>query len=245
MKKFMLGFLLGAVIFSGIVYAANYEALPVTFSVYVNGSLFTATPGAVAINGSTFLPLRAIGEALGVQVNWNQEKFRVEVGTPPVEAQPNGKTYAAGMYKVGSDIPAGDYLIMTNESTYMEVTSDSTGSFESILQNANFDNSHYVNIITGQYLSFSKGTAYPMATAPILKPVAGKYLEGMYKIGRDISPGEYKVVSTGSYGGYYAILSGLSGEIDDIETNGNIEGTIYLTLTSGYVELSSAYIVAK
>ena len=245
MKRFLLGFLLGAVIFSGIVYAANYEAVPVTFSVYVNGSLFTATPGAVAINGSTFLPLRAIGDALGVQVVWNQDKFRVEVGTPPVEAQPAGKTYAAGMYKVGSDIPAGDYLIITNESTYLEVTSDSTGSFASIIHNANFENSQYINIKSGQYLSFSNGTAYPFATAPVLKPVAGKYLEGMYKIGRDISPGEYKVVPTSSYGGYYAVLNGLSGDTSDIDSNDNFTSSIYLTLTSGYIELSGAYITAK
>lgn len=245
MKKFLLGFLLGAVIFSGIVYAANYEALPVTFSIYVDGKLFASEPGAVAIDGRTFLPLRAIGDALGVQVEWNQDKFRVEVGTPPVDEQPTSITFNAGMYKVGTDIPQGDYLIVTNESTYLEVTSDSTGSFESILYNANFENSQYINIKSGQYLMFRKGTAYPIDTAPVLKPIAGKYLAGMYKIGRDIPPGEYKVVPTESNSGYYEILKGLSGDFDDLETNGIVENTIYLTLSSGYVEVSRAYIIAK
>lgn len=81
MKKFICGFLSGALIFGGIgAFAASYIANPAGFKVLVNGKEFTSDPPAMVINDRTYLPLRAIGDALGVPVNWNEELGQAEVG---------------------------------------------------------------------------------------------------------------------------------------------------------------------
>ena len=84
MKKFVTGFIVGAIICSMLgAFAVSYIAEPVTFKVMVNGKEFVSESPALAINGSTYLPLKATGEALGVPVKWNSDLFQVEVGTSP------------------------------------------------------------------------------------------------------------------------------------------------------------------
>ena len=81
MKKIIIGFVLGALVFSVITAAAvSYVANPVDFKVMVNGQEFVSDPPALEVNGSTYLPLRAMGNALGVPVNWNEELRQAEVG---------------------------------------------------------------------------------------------------------------------------------------------------------------------
>ena len=81
MKKFISGALTGAVLTSTIAFAASYVAQDATFKVFVNGKEFTSDPPALVVEGRTYLPLRAIGDALGVPVNWNAELNQAEVGT--------------------------------------------------------------------------------------------------------------------------------------------------------------------
>ena len=89
MKRFICGFLAGATLFATAgVLAVQYAANPVDFKVLVNGKEFTSDPPALEVNGRTYLPLRAMGEALGVPVSWNEELRQVEVGnSAPVAAE--------------------------------------------------------------------------------------------------------------------------------------------------------------
>ena len=81
MKKFIAGFIIGAMIFGVIgVFAASYVANPVTFKVLVNGEEFTSDPPPLVVEGRTYLPLRAMADALDVPVNWNEELRQAEVG---------------------------------------------------------------------------------------------------------------------------------------------------------------------
>lgn len=84
MKKYISGFILGVLTTVGITVFAeevkSFIAEKATFDVYVAGEKFESDKPAVVIDGSTYLPLRATGEALGVPVEWNAEKRRVEVG---------------------------------------------------------------------------------------------------------------------------------------------------------------------
>lgn len=81
MKKFVFGFIIGAVIFGTLgVIAASYIANPVDFKVIVNGKEFVSDPPALEVEGRTYLPLRAIADALNVPVNWNEELRQAEVG---------------------------------------------------------------------------------------------------------------------------------------------------------------------
>lgn len=81
MKRFLVGFLSGALIFGTVgAFAASYIANPAGFKVVVNGEEFTSDPPAMVINDRTYLPLRAIGDALGVPVAWNDALQQAEVG---------------------------------------------------------------------------------------------------------------------------------------------------------------------
>lgn len=88
MKRFITGFLVGALMFGMIGAAAvSYVANSADFKVMVNGKEFISDPPALVVEGKTYLPLRSMGEALGVPVNWNEELRQAEVGNQaPVAA---------------------------------------------------------------------------------------------------------------------------------------------------------------
>lgn len=74
------------------------------------------------------------------------------------KADENGN-YGEGMYRVGIDIPAGEYKVTCKigDSCYVEVNSDSTGSFRSIVSNENVETFYYISVETGQYLTVDGG----------------------------------------------------------------------------------------
>lgn len=89
MKKFLSGVIVGAIIFGMAgAFATSYIANPVGFKVLVNGKEFVSDPPALEVEGRTYLPLRAMGDALGVPVVWNEELGQAEVGnSAPVAAE--------------------------------------------------------------------------------------------------------------------------------------------------------------
>ena len=80
MKKFIIGVVTGAVLASTAALAASYVAEPAPFKVIVNGKEFNSDPPALVVEGRTYLPLRAIGDALSIPVEWNEDLNQAEVG---------------------------------------------------------------------------------------------------------------------------------------------------------------------
>ncbi len=78
MKKFMT-VIFFALLFSVSVYAADEVA------VIVNGEPLDADAEAEIIDGRTFVPLRAIAEALGAEVEWKQESRGITLRTENAE----------------------------------------------------------------------------------------------------------------------------------------------------------------
>lgn len=155
----------------------------------------------------------------------------------PKETESAG--YSGGMYKIGADMPAGEYLI-TSAGGYLEVSSDSSGSLDSIITNDNYTNRTYITVQEGQYLKFD-GTAIPVADAAGYTASGGTYPEGMYLVGKDIPAGEYKISSSGR--GYYEVSANSSGTLDAIITNENFDSDVYLTVSDGqYLKLNRAQI---
>ena len=70
---------------------------------------------------------------------------------PQEESQPT--YYGEGMYKVGVDIPAGEYNVQANagERGYIEVSADASG--DSIITNDIFNNNTYISVSDGQFLT--------------------------------------------------------------------------------------------
>lgn len=116
MKKFITGVITGAILTSTIALAVSYVAEPASFKVLVNGKEFTSDPPAMVINDRTYLPLRAVGDALGVPVEWNEELRQAEVGTyVPASTNTN----------VSIDVQSNDKWKMTYKGckTYDEISS--------------------------------------------------------------------------------------------------------------------------
>lgn len=85
MKKYLAGFILGTLLTTGLtVFADEVKSLiaeKATFEVFVGNEKFESDKPIAVINGSTYLPLKDTGEALGVPVQWNEKDRRVEIGT--------------------------------------------------------------------------------------------------------------------------------------------------------------------
>ena len=153
---------------------------------------------------------------------------------------PSVKKYPAGMYKVGTDIPAGLYVLTagTSYSGYYEVTSDSSGSFDSILYNENFNGRCYLELKNGQYVELTRCTAIAFDDAEPLSPMSGTLSGDWLKVGFDIAPGEYKITAT-SGNGYFAVYSCAASDFAHIVTNDNFTGSKYITVKAGqYLQLT-------
>lgn len=170
-------------------------------------------------------------------------------GTVPEQTTTEAAAFNAGMYKIGTDLPAGEYILITNSilPAYLQVSSDSTGSLESIISNDNFSGNRYVTVTDGQYLEFTGSKGYPQDKAPSLVPADKTYSEGMYKVGKDIDAGEYKVIpDEAAIPAYVEVSKDSSGILGSIVSNDNFQAEKYVTIAQGqYIKLVGCHINAK
>lgn len=156
------------------------------------------------------------------------EGNKTELGTKP---------YPAGAYKVGTDIPADEYLFVCTGSSiaYFCVSSDSNQ--DDIIENENFANCFFATLEDGQYL-VAKRCSFVNADSYSLSVDASYFEEGVYRVGIDIPSGEYKLSATeGSYG-YYCVYENSTVPFD-IVTNDNFESSAYVTVAAGqYLQIS-------
>ena len=87
---------------------------------------------------------------------------------------------------------------------------------------------------------------YPIDKAPVLSAKDNIYSEGMYKVGRDIAAGEYKVVPTGTVGSYIEVAKDSKGVLESIVSNDNFTAEKYVTIKDGqYIKLVECYLTTK
>lgn len=201
--------------------------------------LFSSCAGA----GDQQMPKQHDNTAPGIQSN---QITNTPVPSPVIKEA----GFASGMYKIGQDMPAGEYKLFSTGGlagiSYFEIAKDSTNTLESIIANDNFFSFTYVTVTEEQYFKFTDARAVPAGDAEKSGPVDGKYSSGMYKVGVDIPAGEYKVLpnedSTLGYG-YFEITNSSRHAFDDIVSNDNFEDSRYVTLKDGqYLKLSEAHI---
>lgn len=167
-----------------------------------------------------------------------KEETKEEQAEESEPEEPQVQTWSEGMYKVGTDIPAGEYVLIATTSGYFEIDSDSTGTLDSIIANDNFNTNTIVTISDGQYFTLTRCVAYNINEAPALDTTK----EGMFKVGKDLPAGEYKIHSDES--GYVEVSSNSSHVLDSIVSNDNFTGDSYITVSDGqYLTLTRAYIV--
>ncbi len=164
----------------------------------------------------------------------NQKKHADNVKQNPIVEQKKVDVVSPGMYKVGKDILANEYIITGHGMIYMQAAKDSTGSFDSIIFNDNFENRTWVTLKSGQYFTF-KGDAvmYPAGNieAHKVKLIKDKYYPpGMYKAGVDLPPGEYKLYPRKDMPGYVSLSNFSSHDSKDILMNDNFRSARYITV---------------
>jgi hypothetical protein len=147
----------------------------------------------------------------------------------PVE---NGWT--SGTFKAGKDIPCGTYVLISDTgSGYYAVLEGTAGS--NIICNDCFGNITYINVSEDTYLEISGCRVVPYSEETIYTVIGNGYVTGMYKVGKDLPAGQYKL--TAISGGYYAIYNTPQGKI--ISNNYFGRGTVYVTVEQGqYIRLS-------
>lgn len=178
----------------------------------------------------------------------NTEDAATEAPTeaPTEEPETDFTKIAAGMYKIGTDMPAGEYKLFTDGkgTAYFEISKDSSGEATSIIANDNYFNFTYVTLQDGQYFEFSDAYAVPIVEAMAYKLVEGRYIPGFYKIGFDIPAGEYKLIfDTNQLYGYYARLTDSNHILDSMIINDNFDEDKNITVNDGeYLHITGSYI---
>lgn len=152
-------------------------------------------------------------------------------------------SYDAGTYEVGKDIPAGEYVIIS-EFAYFERSKDLEDEIDSIIVNGFVVNRTIITISKGEYFEFTEGIAYPIAKAPKVTVTSDKLPEGMYKIGLDLPAGKYKVVATDddcyveiAKDSTHSMYSVVANSIFDGEKHVTVKDGQYLTVNYGYIEI--------
>lgn len=114
----------------------------------------------------------------------------------------NPKSYDAGEYKAGVDIPAGEYFFWTGEMLVpgsIKVNGDSCLSGELYCMTVQLNE---WDTLVSDYRFTAAENISP------IKATGGVLISGKYKIGKDIAPGTYQIAPSdqGGEGRYYSIF---------------------------------------
>lgn len=163
------------------------------------------------------------------------------------------RTESMTTYKVGADIEAGEYLIISDNSTstdsFIKISTDNIGTSESTLYSARFENNEhmYTTITDNQYLIIKGATFYTLDDAPSIIPEDGVYKNGQFKVGTDIPAGEYTyIVDKNDSSAFIEVSTSSIYDVDNIilSETPTVDGSI--TLTDGqYLTLQGVHIETK
>ncbi len=134
MKRIMRNILITVLIIITAVpaSAATYQLVTANYPINVNGQKIAVQP--LNLNGTTYLPLRSISEAVVVPIEWNSAKKSVEINTVDLDRlkeactliiASNGETYqqGSGVY-VDYDQVLTAYHVVKENRTQIRTTVD-------------------------------------------------------------------------------------------------------------------------
>jgi hypothetical protein len=149
----------------------------------------------------------------------------------------------AGMYMVGSELPAGEYIIEgTGSIAYYQISSDSSGEFDSIIVNDTFGRGAYVYVIVqdGDYIKVEGGRMASADSLTVTPKDMGDIPPSTYKVGKDIPAGEYKLNPTDGLA-YWERSSNPRNSISGIIANDALTESAYVTVRDGeYFKITGA-----
>ncbi len=125
MKKKLILMVLTIVVLSVVGYAATVQASVTDVKIMLDGKVLSLTDvnnnevKPLIVDGTTYLPVRAIGENLGLEVDWNGE-------TRTVILKSNGSSVSVDNGSTSVDIGNGQVIVDTN--TGNQTTTPNTGN---------------------------------------------------------------------------------------------------------------------
>lgn len=157
--------------------------------------------------------------------------------TPIVEASSNllPNWHEEGTYIVGKDIPAGEYLIIAHDSENVEFTifRNDADYFGNCISYGDMGLLSYFTVMDGEKLVVGAGS-FISSDSDFKVNLHSLALDGMYKVGRDIEPGKYKIASSAIASfGYYGIAVDSRHTLDSVITSDDFEGNVFIELTYG------------
>lgn len=162
-----------------------------------------------------------------------------------------GKTdqeiYGRGSYVIGVDMPAGEYAVFTEDTSENHAFSSCTFTLykndrdEKKIGTFRFQHHGLITLYNGQHLILSRGYAIPADQADISAGTTG-----MYKAGRDMEPGTYRLTPLTSDGAHYALYNDVRYYYDYMDDYQTFFEPVTVTLEEGqYIELMDVSSVEK
>ena len=165
----------------------------------------------------------------------------VEMQTPSEASENEAVEYGPGVYKVGTDMPAGTYfLTITTPGRigYVAVSADSNA--DDIIYNEIFDQNVIAEFYDGEYVDLSRCSAARYTKKEHVDLTAANFEA---EIGVHLPSGEYRLeIATPNRTGYYVIYS--DNRFHDIITNDVFENNCYVTVSDGqFLIIKNAHII--
>lgn len=160
----------------------------------------------------------------GAQLRLKNARMILEKDSPPI-AKVDGY-YPAGVYRVGKDIPEGNYYFEAlgplPQVFVMRNYSKDDNSIERSMRVLTFG---YLYADEGYYLDLANVRFIPAEEAPVAKSNNGVYGEGIYLVGKDLPAGEYIIEKIkGGDDGYFTIYKNTKFELyENVITYGFIK----------------------
>ena len=162
--------------------------------------------------------------------------------TENTEASTGAVAYGPGSYVIGRDIPPGEYAVFTEDTSEQNAYSTCTITLykddtdERRIGTFRFQHHGLITLYKGQHLVITKGYAVEADRAGITLGTTG-----MYKAGRDMEPGTYRITPLTSGGGYYALYNDVRYYYDYIDEYGALFEPVTINIGEGqYLELFDA-----
>ena len=209
---------------------------------------------------ATFINAQEAREKEAVISNVNENVYDsdhdqpIEVGIDDYEASVTDSDVVLAccqqntVFRVGSDIPPGEYFIQAKEGAHalVQVSTDGSGYVGSIISNKLFTTHSFITLFEGEYLIVERATIERADEADVPTFSDGILGDGVYRVGKDIPAGIYQIQPTTDVAGYYQISSDSRGTASEIISNSNFSHELTITLEEGqYLTLTRAQLIQQ
>lgn len=117
--------------------------------------------------------------------------------------------YQEGIYEVGTDIPAGQYMLIDNANTdarWASFVYSTDPEFVNVIKTEYFNNYNLIQVNEGEYLRLQRCRAVPLEFAPTIEPTNNAFEEGYYTVGVHIPSGTYELQNPSTTDGGYCLV---------------------------------------